>query len=155
MAREHRFSGELVWSGASRGVAETYEGYSREWTFRQANVADLVGTAAVPFRGTADLRNPEDLLLASVAACHCLSFLAEATRAKVTVVSYADSCEATMTFRDGKMQIVEAVLRPVVTISAGDVAMAERLHHAAHEGCFIANSVSFPIVVIPATLTRP
>jgi organic hydroperoxide reductase OsmC/OhrA len=37
-------------------------------------------------------------------------------------------------------------LRPEVTVTAdSDVAKAAALHHDAHEKCFIANSVNFPI----------
>jgi organic hydroperoxide reductase OsmC/OhrA len=38
------------------------------------------------------------------------------------------------------------VLRPVVTVRAGaDAKRADDLHHAAHEKCFVANSVNFPV----------
>ena len=36
-------------------------------------------------------------------------------------------------------------LRPQVTISAGDAALAMALHHQAHENCFIASSVNFEV----------
>lgn len=40
----------------------------------------------------------------------------------------------------------EIVLRPHVTIRAGDDAeQAAHLHHVAHEKCYVANSVNFPI----------
>jgi organic hydroperoxide reductase OsmC/OhrA len=151
MAREHKFIAELNWTGSSQGPAVSYEQYSREWTFRQDDREDLIGTAAVPYRGVPDLRNPEDLLLASVSACHCLTFLAEAVMAKISVISYTDQCEATMKIQDGRMRITEVILRPVVTISGGDVDRVEQLHHKAHDGCFIANSVNFPILVEPVT----
>jgi len=151
MAREHKFIAELNWTGSSQGLAVSYEQYSRQWTFRQDDREDLIGTAAVPYRGVPDLRNPEDLLLASVSACHCLTFLAEAVMAKISVISYTDQCEATMKIQDGRMRITEVILRPVVTISGGDVDRVEQLHHRAHDGCFIANSVNFPILVEPVT----
>jgi len=45
------------------------------------------------------------------------------------------------------------VLRPQVTISAtGDAAKAEAAHEAAHHGCFIANSVNFPVRCEPRTV---
>jgi organic hydroperoxide reductase OsmC/OhrA len=48
---------------------------------------------------------------------------------------------------------VEVVLRPQVTISAtGDAAKAEAAHEAAHHGCFIANSVNFPVRCEPRTV---
>jgi organic hydroperoxide reductase OsmC/OhrA len=56
-----------------------------------------------------------------------------------------------MKIQDGRMRITEVILRPVVTISGGDVDRVEQLHHRAHDGCFIANSVNFPILVEPVT----
>lgn len=47
---------------------------------------------------------------------------------------------------DGSGRFTEVVLRPRVTVRAGDdTALAERLHHDAHAACFIANSVNFPV----------
>jgi organic hydroperoxide reductase OsmC/OhrA len=155
MAKEHKFKASLVWTGAAAGPAETYQSYSREWTFTQEGREDLVGTAAVPYRGDPALRNPEDLLLASVSACHCLSYLAEAALAGVTVVDYNDECEALMTVKDGKMRITEIILRPLVTISSGSIEAADALHEKAHDVCFIANSVNFEILVEPETELAP
>ena len=151
MAKEHKFKASLVWTGAAAGPTETYQSYSREWTFTQEGKDDLAGTAAVPFRGVPELRNPEDLLLASVSACHCLSYLAEAALAGITVVDYNDECEALMTVKDGKMRITEIILRPLVTISKGTIEAADALHDKAHDVCFIANSVNFEILVEPET----
>ncbi|RYG35363.1 OsmC family peroxiredoxin [bacterium] len=154
MAREHLFEANLAWTGAAKGPARDYEGYSREYLVRIVGKPEILGSAAVPFRGDGSLANPEDLLLASVAACHLLSYLAECARAGVVVVAYDDDCTAKMTFRDGKMRIVEATLRPRVCVSPeSDVHKAKELHHAAHEGCFIANSVAFPIHCEPTIYT--
>ena len=47
---------------------------------------------------------------------------------------------------DGGGRFTEVVLRPAVTVRAGtDPAAADALHHPAHELCFIANSVNFPV----------
>jgi organic hydroperoxide reductase OsmC/OhrA len=46
----------------------------------------------------------------------------------------------------GEGQFERVVLRPRVTIGAGsDAGLAERLHKVAHEKCFIARSVNFPV----------
>ena len=42
-------------------------------------------------------------------------------------------------------QFAEAVLKPKVTISSGDPALSSDLHHRAHEMCFIARSLNFPV----------
>ncbi len=47
---------------------------------------------------------------------------------------------------EGGGRLVEAVLRPAVTVTApGTVDAATRLHAEAHARCFIANSVNFPV----------
>jgi organic hydroperoxide reductase OsmC/OhrA len=65
----------------------------------------------------------------------------------VVVMDYVDHAEGTME-EDGKDggRFTEVVLKPRITITAdSDVAMADRLHHTAHEKCFIASSVNFPV----------
>jgi Predicted redox protein, regulator of disulfide bond formation len=48
----------------------------------------------------------------------------------------------------GGGRFIDVVLRPRVTVAPGsDSAKAEALHHEAHEKCFIANSVNFPVRV--------
>jgi organic hydroperoxide reductase OsmC/OhrA len=47
------------------------------------------------------------------------------------------------------------VLRPHAVIRAGgDVEHATHLHHVAHEKCYIANSVNFPILCEPVVETQ-
>ena len=62
---------------------------------------------------------------------------------------HGDEATATMRQEGDGGAMTGAVLRPVVTISAGDPAAAAEAHHRAHELCFIANSVSFPVRVEP------
>jgi organic hydroperoxide reductase OsmC/OhrA len=53
---------------------------------------------------------------------------------------------------DGAGQFTRVMLRPKVTISAGDAAKAKELHHEAHAKCFIARSVNFPVENEPEVL---
>ena len=47
---------------------------------------------------------------------------------------------------DGGGRFREVTLRPRITVAAGsDLESAKRLHHDAHQKCFIANSVNFPV----------
>ncbi|MGV3614629.1 MAG: OsmC family protein [Fimbriimonas sp.] len=146
MAAEHHFRAHLVWTGALNGPTTDYASYSREYEFRVEGKPTLTGSAAGPFRGDERLHNPEDLLLAAVSACHMLSYFALCARAGIAVMAYEDDATALMTFRDGKMRIVEATLRPQVTLAAGsDLEKAEALHARANAECFIASSVNFPV----------
>lgn len=153
MAHEHFFRSRLEWTGAAQGPTADYESYSREYRVSIEGKPDLTGSAAVPFRGDGSLPNPEDLLLAAVSACHCLSYLALCARAGISVVAYEDDATAIMKFSEGKMRITEATLRPRVTLAPGsDEAKALALHERANAECFIASSVNFPVRHEPALL---
>jgi organic hydroperoxide reductase OsmC/OhrA len=53
---------------------------------------------------------------------------------------------------DGGGRFTEVILRPVVTVASEDMAdKAAGLHGRAHELCFIANSVNFPVRHQPTT----
>jgi organic hydroperoxide reductase OsmC/OhrA len=144
----HHFAVHLDWTGGEAGAARDYASYSREFRVKIAGKPDLIGSAAPPFRGQANLHNPEDLLVASLSACHCLSYLALCARAGIVVEAYEDEATGTMAFdRAAKvMRFTEVVLRPKVRLAAGaDRSRARTLHDDAHHGCFIANSVNFPV----------
>ena len=90
--------------------------------------------------------NPEDMLLASLSSCHLLSYLAVCALEGIEIVSYADRATAVMSEAGGSGHFVSALLRPqVVVADATRVERALELHEKAHETCFVANSVNFPV----------
>ena len=94
--------------------------------------------------------DPEEALVASASSCHMLWFLHLARDAGLVVDGYRDEAVATMG-RDerGRMAISRIVLRPRIDF-VGEVpepAAVARLHEAAHEACFIANSLRCEVVV--------
>ena len=149
---EHHFAAHLTWTGADRGPVRDYEGYSREYRVDIAGKPPLTGSAAPPFRGSPSLHNPEDLLVAALAACHCLSYLALCARAGIVVEAYEDQASGIMAWDPERkvMRFAEVVLHPVVRIAdADDLDRARSLHGRAHHECFIANSVNFPVACEP------
>jgi organic hydroperoxide reductase OsmC/OhrA len=99
--------------------------------------------------------DPEELLVASAASCHMLWFLDLARRAGLDIAAYRDRAEGEMGRNTaGRTAIVRIVLRPDISFAgpAPDAATIARLHHEAHERCFIANSLAAEIVVAPAGL---
>ena len=74
-----------------------------------------------------------------------LSYLHLCATAGIEVVSYEDRASGTMAIKDGKMRFVDVLLEPKVTIAKGDRDKAIALHEQAHETCFIASSVNFPV----------
>ena len=69
-----------------------------------------------------------------------LTFLYLAAKAGHVVDSYDDLAEGQMAKADGRVWVSLVTLRPVV-IWDGTTVEEDALHHAAHEECFIANSV--------------
>lgn len=94
--------------------------------------------------------DPEEALVASVSSCHMLWFLHLARDSGLDIAAYRDEARGTMGKDDrGRMAMNRIVLRPEIEF-AGEVPDAEalaRLHHEAHERCFIANSLRTHIVV--------
>ncbi|MCU0526213.1 MAG: OsmC family protein [Elainella sp. Prado103] len=153
MTGEHTYRATTIWTGASKGSTTSYDAYSREYIVAIDGKLCIVGSADPTFRGNASLHNPEDLLVSSLSACHMLSYLALCARSGIRVVSYVDEVSGRMASQAGKVRFTEVVLNPRVTIEPGDsLEKAEALHHDAHEVCFIANSVAFPVRHQPTVL---
>jgi organic hydroperoxide reductase OsmC/OhrA len=112
-----------------------------------AGKALILGSSDPAFRGDGTRWNPEELLVASLSSCHQLWYLHLCADAGVVVVAYVDEAVGVMEeASDGGGQFVSVTLRPrVVIASGGDLEKAHSLHEAAHEKCFIARSVQFPV----------
>ena len=102
-----------------------------------------------PFSDPAGV-DPEEALIASASACHMLWFLHLARDSGYDVAAYRDEARGTMG-RDerGRIAMTRIVLRPEIEFEGGapDPETLARLHHEAHECCFIANSLRTEIVV--------
>ena len=63
------------------------------------------------------------------------------------VTAYEDNAEGIMVEEAGGAgQFTQVILKPRILLAAGsDRNRAEVLHHKAHEMCFIARSVNFPV----------
>lgn len=146
--QQHRYTVTVKWTG-NRGTGTSgYRDYDRDHTISAAGKADIAGSSDPAFRGDPARWNPEELLLASISACHKLWYLHFCAVSGVVVSDYVDEPEGTMVLtKDGGGHFTEVVLKPVITLTKGDAETAQRLHHDAHEKCFIANSVNFPIRV--------
>lgn len=94
--------------------------------------------------------DPEEMLVAALSNCHMLTFLHKARLAGFVLTHYADQAEGVMEdIAPGRMAVTKVWLRPAITW-AGPAPTAEQLadlHHAAHEECFIANSVKTEVII--------
>ena len=93
--------------------------------------------------------DPEEMLVAATASCHMLWFLHLARDAGLDVTGYRDEAGGTMGKLDGRMGVARIVLRPRIAFEGEppDAETLARLHHEAHERCFIANSLKSEVVV--------
>ena len=146
MARSHTYRAIVTWTGNRGDGTASYHTYGRSHQIHVEGKPPLPGSADPMFLGEADRWNPEDSLLGAISACHMLWFLHLASEAGWVVQGYEDRPEAVMEMNaDGSGQFTRALLRPAVKISKGDPARLDDLHHRAHEMCFIARSLNFPI----------
>jgi organic hydroperoxide reductase OsmC/OhrA len=147
MPHEHRYQLQLTWRGNLGSGTSSYGAYSRAHEFRAEGKPALPGSSDPGFRGDADRYNPEELLLAALAGCHMLWFLHLSADAGIVVHGYEDQPSGVMAVAAcGGGRFREALLRPAVTLAAAtDAARLAQLHQRAHELCFIANSVNFPV----------
>lgn len=98
--------------------------------------------------------DPEAAFVASLSACHMLWFLDHACQRGFAVESYVDAAEGILGRHPGEKKLVmtKVTLRPAVAFTGRQPTAEELdvLHHAAHDDCFIANSVKTEVVIEPA-----
>ena len=145
MNKQHTYEVGVVWTGNLGNGSSTYRGYTRDYDIACKGKPVLKGSADPGYLGDAARHNPEDMLLASLSACHMLWYLHLCTVNKVVVTAYEDQAEGVMEMNpDGSGQFGRVTLRPRVTITAErDAETAARLHEKANAMCFIARSVNF------------
>jgi organic hydroperoxide reductase OsmC/OhrA len=153
----HHYRALLTWTGADQGPTRDYATYSRAFTAAIAGKAIIAGSSDPAFRGDPQLLNPEELLLIALSSCHMLSYLALCANSKIQVESYTDQAEGTLAQQPDKgWAMSEVVLRPRVAVSPGSSReRALALHERAHQICFIARSVNFPVRAEPNLVEAP
>jgi len=75
----------------------------------------------------------------------------------ITITNYTDRATGTMELdANGGGRFTEVILRPEMTITdAARIQDAIALHKRAHELCFVANSVNFPVHCSPIVKSQP
>lgn len=172
----HTYDVTVVWTGNRGGGTTGYAAYGREHEVTSPAEASaggppvILGSSDPAFRGDPARWNPEQLLVAALSQCHLLWYLHLAAEAGVVVTAYEDHAHGVMTTdATGGGRFERVVLSPVVTIAcapespgarsadalsdadalpaADALSAAMAVHHAAHQRCFVANSVNFPVEV--------
>ena len=129
--------------------------YSREhtWTFDGGVTVPATSSqhvVPVPYSNPANV-DPEEAFVASLSSCHMLTFLFLAQKQGFQIDSYEDEAVGVVTKNEtGKMWVSAVTLNPKIAFSGEKLPSAEdqeRLHHGAHDNCFIANSVKTDVTV--------
>jgi organic hydroperoxide reductase OsmC/OhrA len=143
----HRYAIEMDWTGNDGAGTATYKSYRRDHIIQVKGKPDILGSSDPGFRGSPERYTPEELLVASLSACHMLWYLHLCSTNGISVLAYTDAASGEMRENeDGSGEFVHVTLRPRVTIAkGGDRIKTLALHHEAHRLCFIARSVNFPV----------
>jgi organic hydroperoxide reductase OsmC/OhrA len=129
--------------------------YSREhtWTFDGGftmPASPSPSVVPVPFSNPAHV-DPEEAFVASVSSCHMLTFLYLASKQGFQMDSYQDTATGVMTKNEKGIPWISLIkLDPKIVYSGEKLptpADEEKLHHHAHEQCFIANSIKTDVRV--------
>ncbi len=127
--------------------------YSREhtWTFDgglTVPASPSPGVVPVPYSNPANV-DPEEAYVAAISSCHMLTFLYVAMRQGFVVERYEDEAVGVMRKNErGAIWVSAVTLNPQIVYGGDTRPSADdeaRLHHLAHEQCFIANSVKTEI----------
>lgn len=148
--REHRYSVGVTWTGNTGEGTAGYRRFARDHRVVVAGKSAIEGSADPAFVGDPARWNPEELLVASLAQCHMLTYLALCSLRRVRVVDYRDAAEGLMRESAGVGEFVEVTLNPVVEVAEESmIDLASALHEDAGRDCFIARSVGFPVRHLP------
>ena len=144
MKKKFRFEVSTQWK---KGIHKNPKTHSSQI----AGKPDLNISAAKEFKGEASKHNPEDLLLSALSSCHMMSYFYVCQQQGIDIVDYKDNALGILELRaDLSGGFHKVQLNPEVTITnVAQKPLALELHKKAHELCFIANSVSFPVEIIP------
>jgi organic hydroperoxide reductase OsmC/OhrA len=141
------YSAEVLWLRGEQDFLNSR--YSRRHSLRFDGGLEIPGSSSphvVPLpMSDASAVDPEEAFIASLSSCHMLWFLSIAAKRKFCVDRYFDAAKGLMEKNTaGKMFVSVITLRPEVTFSGERLPtreQIEQMHHAAHEECFLANSV--------------
>ena len=141
------YCAEVIWTRNGQDFLDN--GYSRKHVLRFDSGIEVPGSSSphvipVPMSEPAAV-DPEEAFIASLSSCHMLWFLAIAAKQGFCVDQYFDQATGVMAKnQEGKLAMTRVTLKPEVIFSGEKrptQAQVEKMHHLAHEACFIANSV--------------
>ena len=151
----HQYHCVAEWTGADSGPTnETHFNRTIRVDFEGHPSLDMSSPPA--FLGSADYVNPEELFVAALSSCQMLTYLSLAARRGITVTAYHDEADGEMMVKEGRMRFTTVTLHPTITITADShLDEAQSLVEQAHLDCFIGNSVTTELVIVPRLIQIP
>ena len=159
MSTPHDYHAEVHWTRAGQPFIDNRYSRRHDWHFDGG--ATVPGSSSphsvrLPFSDPSAV-DPEEAFVASIASCHMLWFLGLAAKAGWVVDDYRDAAVGIMAPNaDGRMAVTRVTLYPAVRYGGErrpDAAEQARLHHEAHDNCYIANSVKSEVRCEPLPTT--
>jgi organic hydroperoxide reductase OsmC/OhrA len=142
-----RHTCEVLWQRGDQAFLDLR--YSRKHVLKFDGGIEVPASASphsvpLPYSEAAAV-DPEESFVGSVSSCHMLWFLAIAAGRGFRIDRYHDCAEGLLA-KDagGNMSITVITLRPMAEFSGVQLPARDdiaRMHHAAHEECFIARSI--------------
>lgn len=147
------YTAKIVWKSDSPETF-TKNRYTRghTWEFDGGVSVPASSSPQVVPRFSAEAAiDPEEALVASASSCHMLTFLYLAAREGFNIAAYTDNAVGEMAKTDeGKEWMAKITLDPQIEWLGDTIPTAEqlaKLHHDAHEMCYIANSIKSEIAI--------
>ena len=147
------FEAQVSWERGAQPFTDNRYSRAHAWQFDgglRVPASSSPLSVPLPMSEAANV-DPEEALVAAVSSCHMLFFLSIAAQRGFVVDRYNDAALGTLdTNSEGRKAMTLITLRPSIVFSGerapGDEELAA-IHHAAHERCYIANSIKAEIVI--------
>ena len=140
MAHKHEYRVDLTWKADRKGEVSSPE------------LSDIIETATPPDfpKGIPNIWSPEHFLVAAVESCLMTTFLAIAENSKLDFISFKSQATGKLDKVDGKFQMTEIILKPVLEISnENNAERAKRILDKSEKACLISNSIKSKIILEP------
>lgn len=143
----------VIWQRGEQAFTDNAYSRAHRWEFDGGAVVEASASPdVVPLpMSLAENVDPEEAFVAALASCHMLFFLALAAKRGYVVDSYTDAAIGhTGKNEEGRIAVTKVALEPKVSFAGDRIPTAgelEKLHHKAHDLCFIANSVKSEVTV--------
>jgi organic hydroperoxide reductase OsmC/OhrA len=149
------YKATILWQRNDAKFTDARFSRGHRWLFDGVEVAASSSPHVVPLpMSVVAAIDPEEALVASLSACHMLTFLYLAAKRGFVIDEYRDEGVGVLAKNaEGRMAITRVTLHPAIRFGAGgpqpSAADLETMHHEAHEQCFISQSVKSEVRVEP------